>query len=126
MKRKFDSNTPSSKFCIIFISGNRINGNTHPYDHYEPQSYALTKVTDTTLFGKIKHAIASLRDILNSAIYGVDRQGIPSIPPGLALVGFSTGVAVAGVATQTGIRSALLNAISNILSKLRIHNQKFS
>ena len=101
-----------------------IYSNEYPYNHNEAQNYALENVSRRSLFGDINHAITYLRNIVNNVIFGVDRQGIPSIPPGLALVGFSTAVAVAGVSAQTGITAAiidnsatLINALSNIISK---------
>ena len=76
--------------------------------------------------GVAKLRTFSLRDIFNDVRNGVDRQALPPIPPVLAFVGFTTAVAVAGVAAQTGILASLIDAISNLISKWRICNETFS
>ena len=54
----------------------------------------------------------------------IERQGIPPIPPVVAFIGLSTAVAVTGVAAQTGILAAVLDAISNVISRCPIYNEK--
>ena len=70
----------------------------------------------------VKLNITGIRKLHTSI--DVDRQGIPPIPPVVAFIGLSTAVAVIGVAAQTGILAAVLEAISNIISRRRTYNEK--
>ena len=93
------------------------------------KSLRFINAAKSNITGIRKMRTVSLRGIVKTLVNGIDRQGIPglpaipalpSIPPVAAFIGFSTAVAVTGVAAQTGVLEPLLETLSNLISKRRL------